>query len=332
MDGRNRAGDALSDDVPASDPSPARGRRSGKGPFAFAVLLSSLWAIGQLARDRWLPTALLFYLPSVLVAALLLVLAASLALAGAGRRARAVLLLAILPGAMVLGVENRWLGARPHPADEPSVRVAGWNVAGFRFGPGRIGDALAACDADLILLSEAAGRGPRDLQARFAGAYHRYSSGALTFLVRGELTEVRSLEAGQELQLVLVRWSLGGEQISVLGANLISSPLVPRDPLLSRLVATVARERPDLVLGDFNAPRRSRALTALPPGYRHAYDLAGHGWSASWPVPVPLLPIDQAIVGPRLRALDYRLLSTPWSDHRQQILDLAWPPAARPEG
>jgi len=205
-------------------------------------------------------------------------------------------------------------------------RVVGWNVAGFRFGAERVVTALREADADLVLLSEAAGRGPRDLEARFAATHRRQSVGSLTLLARGDLATAEALVADRELQIVRVEWTFRGERLLVLGANLISSPLVRRDPLLRRLMETLARERPDLLLGDLNAPRRSRALARLPAGYRHAYDLAGHGWSATWPAPLPLLAIDQAIVGPRLAPIDYQLRTTPWSDHRLQIVDLAWPP------
>jgi endonuclease/exonuclease/phosphatase family metal-dependent hydrolase len=102
---------------------------------------------------------------------------------------------------------------------------------------------------------------------------------------------------------------------------MVSSPLVKRDPLLRRVLAAMASEKPDLVLGDFNSPRRSRALDPLPEGFTHAYDAAGRGWAYSWPVPLPVLAIDQTIVGARLEPLAYALHSTIVSDHRMQVLD-----------
>lgn len=304
-----------------------RGRRRGGVALAFAAGLSAAWLLGQLARDRTLPTALLFYLPSLVVAGLVVLCALIAAARGARRRALFCLLAAMPPALVGLLVENRWGAAPVERPRERRARVVGWNVAGFRFGAERIATALREADADLVLLSEAAGRGPRDLEARFAATHRRQSVGSLTLLARGEIATAEALVADRELQIVRVEWRFRGERLLVLGANLISSPLVPRDPLLRRLVETLARERPDLLLGDLNAPRRSRALARLPAGYRHAYDLAGHGWSATWPAPLPLLAIDQAIVGPRLAPVDYRLRTTPWSDHRLQIVDIAWPPA-----
>jgi endonuclease/exonuclease/phosphatase family metal-dependent hydrolase len=78
----------------------------------------------------------------------------------------------------------------------------------------------------------------------------------------------------------------------------------------------------DVILGDLNAPRRSRALTPPPPGFVHAYDAAGSGWSATWPVPLPLWAIDQCLVGPRLQVVGYRLGFRRGSDHRMQVVDM----------
>jgi len=100
-----------------------------------------------------------------------------------------------------------------------------------------------------------------------------------------------------------------------------SDLLVPRDPLLRRMRALMESERPDLVAGDFNAPRRSRALWPLPPGYSHAYLAAGRGWSYTWPVPCPLYALDQCIVSSAIRPLRYDLAADPASDHRIQLME-----------
>jgi endonuclease/exonuclease/phosphatase (EEP) superfamily protein YafD len=97
---------------------------------------------------------------------------------------------------------------------------------------------------------------------------------------------------------------------------------VPRAPLLDQVLARIRERRPDLVVGDFNAPRRSRALARLPAGWHHGYEVAGRGWSATWPQPVPLLAIDQLLVGPDWGVVDYRLLPGPGTDHRLQVAKL----------
>src|SRR5262249_21619073 len=107
--------------------------------------------------------------------------------------------------------------------------------------------------------------------------------------------------------------------------GLPSSLAIERAPLLARVRGLIEEGRPDLVVGDFNAPRRSLGLSELPDGYAHAYDAAGTGWSYSWPVPIPLWAIDQCVVGPRVEALRYDLRSTAASDHRLQRLEFRQP-------
>jgi endonuclease/exonuclease/phosphatase (EEP) superfamily protein YafD len=94
---------------------------------------------------------------------------------------------------------------------------------------------------------------------------------------------------------------------------------------LRRVAELVRAHRPDIVVGDFNAPRRSRVLSVLGDEYRHAYDVAGSGWSYTWPLPFPVYAIDQCIAGPRVEIVDYRIRSSVLSDHRRQVLDFVLP-------
>ncbi len=88
------------------------------------------------------------------------------------------------------------------------------------------------------------------------------------------------------------------------------------------------RYRPDLIVGDFNAPRRSRALSELPTGYGHAYDTSGSGFSYTWPVPVPMYSLDQCIHARRVTPIRYDLLQSVYSDHCCQLFNFALPERA----
>ena len=115
----------------------------------------------------------------------------------------------------------------------------------------------------------------------------------------------------------------GGEPIRVLVADLPSDLAEARGPHLAWLHERMVAFAPDLVVGDFNAPRRALGLATLPRGYEHAYERVGSGYSATFPVPVPLWAIDQTIFGARIEPLAYELRSTLASDHRLQRLDFA---------
>jgi endonuclease/exonuclease/phosphatase (EEP) superfamily protein YafD len=209
------------------------------------------------------------------------------------------------------------------------LRLLHWNVAGGWVGAAEQAAEIAARSPDVVVLSEGPERVARNVGAALPGFRSR-SLGALSVLAR-EPGEGVWLERRRELQAIEipVRWN--GADVRLMVVNLASSPRVHRDPWLRRVLALADERRPDLVVGDFNAPRRSRALSRLPEGWRHAYLEAGRGWSASFPVPLPLWSLDHVLVGPGWRALDYRLVSTRWSDHRLQWSELARaapPPAA----
>ena len=317
--------------------------RSATLPAAVAIF--GIWCIGQIVRDRILLTAWAFYLPSILVSATLLLLAVGESLRRQRRRARLLLLLALPPAAAILLLENHWLPRAESPAEAESVgsrtlgsvganrrpadlRVAAWNVADFPRGVERAAALLRPLDLDLVVLSEAPGKPPRELERQLGGALRMTPIGAMALLTRGEVLSIEWLARDRALQVALVRWAIAGRTLGVLAVNVISSPKVARDPLLARVVGMISKRSPDLVLGDFNAPRRSRAFARLPAGFRHGYDAGGFGWSATWPAGLPLLAIDQTIVGPRLAVRSYRLRTTKISDHRLQLteLDFRMPP------
>lgn len=301
--------------------SPKRGRRLELS----LLVLVALWAVGQLARDATLPTAWLFYLPSIGVG---LVLAAAAALQRARRRPwRRLAIASLAPIAVGLLVDHRWLAApaaarpaRASPGDSP-LRLLHWNVAGGWVGAAEQAAEIAARAPDLVVLSEGPERVARGVEEALPGFRSR-SFGALSVLAR-EPGDGAWLERRRELQAIEVPVLWRGAEVRVMVVNLASSTRVHRDPWLRRVLELAAARRPDLVVGDFNSPRRSRALSRLPDGWRHAYLEAGRGWSASFPVPLPLWSLDHVLVGPRWRALDYRLVSTRWSDHRLQWTELA---------
>ena len=297
------------------------------------LALFALWAVGQAFRDRTLATAWAFYLPSAVVLASLLRLAAVEALRRRWRPAAVLLLLALPPALAVLLLENHWQAgseaAAGRSGQRADLRVVAWNAADFPRGVERAAALLRPLDPDLVLLSEAPGKPPQELEHRLGGGLRLTPVGSMAIFARGEPLDVEWLAREDELQAAFMHWRVGGRRLGVLAVNVISSPRVPRHPLLERVLAMIGARVPDLVLGDFNAPRRSLALSRLPAGFRHAYDAAGSGWSATWPAALPLLAIDQTIVGPRLVVRGYTLRTTRISDHRLQLteLDFGEPPA-----
>jgi hypothetical protein len=121
-----------------------------------------------------------------------------------------------------------------------------------------------------------------------------------------------------------VTWRRAEDRATLFVVDLPSGIHIARDPLLREVNGLIERFRPDLVVGDFNAPRRSWALSALPSGYGHAYDVVGSGFGYTWPVPAPVYALDQCILSPRILPARYELRSSRHSDHRLQVLEFSW--------
>jgi hypothetical protein len=231
---------------------------------------------------------------------------------------------ALPPLGAIAFVENQW--APPNRTDEstPTLRLVHWNVAHGAWGIAGVERTLLQSRTDLVVLSEA----PQSLSmagflARLGPEYRSVQFGTMAVIASGELDEPRRLCADPELKATLVSWRQPHGVLKILAIDIGSNILVARDPVLKRVVSMMAAHQPDLVVGDFNSPRRSRALWPPPRGYVHAYDVAGRGWSATWPVPCPLLAIDQCLLSRRVRARRFELNATWYSDHCLQSLEFS---------
>ncbi|WP_146572492.1 endonuclease/exonuclease/phosphatase family protein [Botrimarina hoheduenensis] len=309
------------------------------------ALLSIAWAIGQVWRDKYWLTGLCFYAPSPVVAALLAL--GGLTAWWLKRRSLAcyALLLACAPLTSVLLFEHRWFATdhtaatlvesrasltskerglvAPQVIGSRTLRVVHWNVMWGKRGWSREVDELLPLQAELYALSEI---DPSADYSRFEG-YSVLGDMAMVIVARGTLTGQQRRLNKSDIRTWVVDWSPpswpeGEPPVRVMMVDLTAMLQFHRDPPLALLRREIAELRPDLVLGDFNAPRQSRRLAPLPAGYRHAYDVLGAGWSATWPWPLPVLAIDQLITGQRLTPLRYAIQSSGLSDHRRQFLEV----------
>jgi endonuclease/exonuclease/phosphatase family metal-dependent hydrolase len=288
--------------------------------FACAIALASLWAIGQVLRDATWLSGLCFYIPSPLAAATLLAWTAFHALTKRRRAAAVAALLALAPLYFVLLVENRFFaGATDSSGD---IRLVHWNVAGPL--PPEKRNVLVGHRADIYVLSEIADRpGLEALRAELGEGYQALLLGNLAVVATGDVESSGWLLDHDRRRVRFVTWTRDGVSLSLLVVDLPSDVSVHRDPLLREINALIVERRPDLVVGDFNAPRRSRALCELPDGYRHAFDAVGSGLGYTWPVPVPMYALDQCIFSSRVVPAKYQLHSTVRSDHRLQVFDFS---------
>jgi len=306
----------------------ARHVRTRANPwFMPGIVLWLGWLVGQIARDANPVTAFLFYIPSPLVAAVLWAGARAAMTSDERNRSGLLVLLSLLPLCSVLFVENHIFRRTPpiKPDAIPALtsrpfKVVHWNMARGRLGRDLAFKRLRREEADCYVLSEA----PADMRKGDIGPGYDFTRiGVVTVAARGDLLDARCITGDEPLRAYFMLWQKDRDRpdrtVRLLVVDMPSSLLTPRAPALRRLRRLFVQYRADLIIGDFNAPRRSRALARLPSGYVHAYDAVGAGWSCSWPLPVPVFAIDHCIVGRRLEPLRYDLDSSLFSDHRLQV-------------
>ncbi|MFN0198637.1 MAG: endonuclease/exonuclease/phosphatase family protein [Planctomycetaceae bacterium] len=296
--------------------------------------LAIMWGVGQIFRDVIWLTGICFYIPSPLLAACFLV-AALIAFAKKRRRfAGLLLLLAMLPVGIICFRENSfWRSTDVNQANPnaQTLRLVHWNVFRGHLGWDKIQQTLATEQGDFYLLSEIPDGASLDDLTRLraepssttgnANQSQWFRIGSMAVWGRGSIDDLGWLIKSREAKVHLLDWHSPSGKLKILAVDLISDPFVPRDPLLKQIHALIETHQPDIIVGDFNAPRESLGLSRLPQGYRHAYWTAGTGWSYTWPVPVPMYALDQCFFGPRITPLDYRLNSSRLSDHRMQVFD-----------
>lgn len=295
--------------------------------YVVVVLTGALcWLVGQYFRDRFWVTALAFYIPSpVLVVGLVIAFVRAWCW---GRRSVALVcaLSAVFPLLVIVFAENRWLRTEPVLSTKSSMRIVHWNVCRGALGWKGILRLLQEQRADVYVLSEVPPQtNAQSLATDFGPEYDVVCTGGMAIVGRGHLVQGSWVVKRPVLQVYSIWGEYQQETLQIFAVDVVSNVWNPRHPLLRELVACLAERQPDIAVGDLNSPRRSTMLAALPSGYQHAYDMAGRGWSYTWPVPVPVLALDQCIVGHRVQPMRYYIRTTGRSDHRMQVLDFAIP-------
>jgi hypothetical protein len=299
-----------------------RPRLNRRFVFRSTILIVALWSLGQVFRDRTWVTGLCFYIPTLVVFVGLCVVGIWQWAAGEKRQSKISLAAAFVPAFFFVCVENSRLVRAPVRAAATDYTLVHWNVASGRLGWNRIRQRLLEQRADIYLISEP----PRtskmgSMATTFGDVYQSQRFGSMLVIAKGRIAEGKWLIRSNTSQVYSFLWQYNGDSLRIFSVDLISDIIVARDPLLRQLSRLAVEYQPDLIVGDFNAPRRSHRLANMADGYRHAYDVCGHGIGYTWPVPLPMYALDQCILGPRISGHRYELKTFFLSDHRLQRLE-----------
>ncbi len=77
-----------------------------------------------------------------------------------------------------------------------------------------------------------------------------------------------------------------------------------------------------MLLGDFNTPVDSVWLSAIRARFDNAFEVAGNGILATWPLPLPVLALDQVWVSDQLGVSCAKIGWSMLSDHRPVFTEI----------
>lgn len=304
-----------------------------KAAMLLAILLAAAgvlaWLTGRVVSDRYYWSQWLLWVPTL---AVIPVAVAGLALTVVWPRKRTLLAgwLACVIGLLVYFcfIEYRMF-AKP-PTESQGLRIVHWNATQDGGSDDQYIDALIAGDGDITITTDA-------WAIPFRPRVYVWNEGTPP--------SMRPFAVLTKLPILRLRYLVNEDEIIVVllevdATERIGRPLVmylvdmPSDLTLARaelarqarrMIDNAAAPPPDLVIGDFNITRGSAAMRIMFPGLTHAYDQAGHGYSATfhrgeggW----LLYHIDHALLSDTVRATDYEIIETGVGRHRMQAVTI----------
>ncbi|MEO8351824.1 MAG: endonuclease/exonuclease/phosphatase family protein [Chthoniobacteraceae bacterium] len=209
------------------------------------------------------------------------------------------------------------------------LRVVLWNVASpTRRMPAQV-KILRGLDPDIIALAETLEKRNPSVQ-RWREAFPEYQAvagrGAMLLLVRGKAVPEERVRLSPGSYAQIVTATVRGRTLRVVQVDLAASVGFDRSLPFPRLQQILARHAAEdaILLGDFNTPSDSVHFQNLRRHWTNTFDAAGYGYRATWPLPLPVLDLDQIWTHGRVRVIRCAPRFTALSDHRLLRVDLAW--------
>ena len=247
-----------------------------------------------------------------------------------------------------------WMWNQPAPSAGETKRILFWNVAHGSFGWPRVLAEIRRRAADIVGLVEAAadvdvsGMTKPEIEAARAAEAARMlafwreqlpeytvhvSTSGIALLTRSPLESVSEGALGGNYWTSFGHFLDGAMQTNRATMHILvvdigldfDRSLWPPLTRLQEILDEMAG-RPVVVVGDFNTPTDSVALDGLRIHFANAFESAGNGYAATWPMPVPLITIDQAWASARAPVTRCELGWTWASDHRWIELEVAVTP------
>ncbi len=205
-----------------------------------------------------------------------------------------------------------------------TIQIVFWNIGDRLWGIDSVLDELRTLDADLIGLVEAGAESAEMKQFwldSFPDHPHQVVKNGFVCLSKIPISNHDSgslSQMGKFERLTLNRDQNSQALFSVFLVDIKSNVLKSRKKALIALSEQVSQnnDQPVMVLGDFNTPSDSVHFRPLRKYLKHSFEVAGDGYMATWPLPLPVLDLDGIWVNGRVDVIHCENRWTWVSDHR----------------
>jgi vancomycin resistance protein VanJ len=210
-----------------------------------------------------------------------------------------------------------------------SFRIAYWNVARPVWRLDKILPQADLLHADFAVFGEhrKGTQTPPQWAAHFAGRFVLPLARELLLVAPSEVKRIDGGSLGGVGGCQICRAVVNGREIFLLMVDFSPTLERSRSPAFDRLfqIIDAYSEKPLIVIGDFNTPADSVYFDRLRKRLTSAFDAAGHGYAATWPMPLPVLQLDHIWTNKHLRVLRCEHHTSLYSDHRAVTADITFP-------
>ena len=230
-------------------------------------------------------------------------------------------------GAVIAWLWTSWYSAAPVAA-KPDFRVLLWNVRNNEADFDDIAARIREFSPDVVALAEAGKR--RNSIDFWRAAFPDYSVERLPqhmlTMSRKNLQHQKSGVLAPGSFFGAHTSQIGSRDLMIVQADIDARPLRSRRKALEELTTYVREHagKPLILLGDFNTPRQSWHLDPMRSMLKHAFETRGSGLADTWPIPFPVLSLDQVWVSPELEVVSCRQGWSLMSDHRPVFVELRY--------
>ncbi|MCK7588971.1 endonuclease/exonuclease/phosphatase family protein [Subsaxibacter sp. CAU 1640] len=216
-----------------------------------------------------------------------------------------------------------YFGSKQEAAPESTItNVLFWNVAKQKPLPVKIlVEHINASNPFIVALVEAREVSDDDikvLKSSLPDYTVQILDGEMLVLVKGAISSYVYESLSDVYKFNHLNIEIDNEQTSVMLADVYASPLLNKEIPLDYISKAMDKYKVDVLVGDFNTPYESVFFNNIKEKYVSFHDCS-LGMTATWPVPVPLIEIDQVWICNKFKLLKMEKHTYDVSDHKLLI-------------